>query len=400
MPKTDLKTISSLILTLKKYNYASTGISAVLFSEKVTPRQAYNFYYTLESDTPPQGFIAISNRTQKNDEQGTIEWDFDFSENQAAQNLLKSHFNSSEKNYVYIYLLRLQKWDQQPQGSYYTSLYEPSLEEEPPTGLKMEYESNNYFLKPQDKTVIGRTSISFEIYQKAESGEEIYSPETVNWSYQAYDKDGIPYETSNITYDSNGNFTFTPPFKEGHVEIRAAFEGIDIISKVLFPPKWEGLKSWLVGYAIRMMGTPLIPLAITAYQYNDSTVLPVFSSNLEFYTRMYPNICLVRDPILSDTYYFYCISNFQKYVYDTDSGEVYVTDVSTNYPMKPVAQVYQIDKKLKQWTYIGPKSVGYIDPIWSSCDIKDLEGNIKIKNYKPKPIYGEEGLKCLSNLQN
>jgi hypothetical protein len=81
MPKTDLKAINSLILTLKKYNYASTGISAVLFSEKVTPRQAYNFYYTLESDDPPQGYIAISNRIQKNDEQGTIEWDFDFSEN-------------------------------------------------------------------------------------------------------------------------------------------------------------------------------------------------------------------------------------------------------------------------------------------------------------------------------
>jgi hypothetical protein len=65
--------------------------------------------------------------------------------------------------------------------------------------------------------------------------------------------------------------------------------------------------------------------------------------------------------------------------------------------MKPVAQVYQIDKKLKQWTYIGPKSVGYIDPIWSSSDIQDLEGNIKIKNYKPIPIYGEEGLRCLNS---
>ena len=81
MPKTDLKTINSLTLTLKKYDHVSTYISAVLFSELVRPRQAYDFYYSLESSTPPSGYIAISNSTQKNDEQGTIEWKFDFSEN-------------------------------------------------------------------------------------------------------------------------------------------------------------------------------------------------------------------------------------------------------------------------------------------------------------------------------
>ena len=385
IPKLNLKTIKSMKLNFKIDQWASSGVSVVLFSKEVEKASlVYDFWKTLTSDSLPEGYIATFAPGEKNENGDQISWSSNFSEEQF--NILNNHLQVNETNYLYFYFTRIQNLSEYPEKNswHYTKLYKPASEEG--YGIEIEYEENNYYLMPQDPIISGSGHIKFDIYEKTESGDTIYNPESPVWGYQIFDKNNQEFETSDIIFDENGNFTFGF-FQEGYAIVKVTFEGVSISTKVVFPPKWPYLKSWIVGYAMKMMGSFLPPSAPIAYQYSNDLILP--ACDLFFKEKM--PTCLARDPILSNVYYFYrTIDDSYSFIYNLEDGTVSIKKDGENAEEAQTEieiLVYKIDIATKKQSWFISQQNIAIEPIWTSCDIKDKNGNVKIKTYKPIPIY-------------
>ena len=381
-PQISFQALNKLTLTLKYDKYAAPSTSAVLFSKMLTPKEAFALDENVSSQ---DGYIfhCLTSTSMTNIDanagMGTITWEFNF--DSTLQDKLQRLFGASREAKFYIYIKR-QLGEQEKPRSYYTTLVNPALNGIDTESLTLEYTTGGYYLSPSSCSISGMSDItkSFRVYQKGADGEADQIVED-NLTWECNSTDGV-LRTIEFDEHGKGDFTFKPPFTPGQVKIVAWLGSVALTSIVTFPPKWDGLKSWLVGYAIKMMGQFIPPSAITAYKYKNDIILPAFIPySFSEQAMAEVSICIAEDPVLNNTYYFYWTQK-GGYIYDTERNLVHSGKASF---------VYKIDNKTKKWVQTGVKADFYIDPLWTSEDIKDVEGNIKIKTYTPIPIYGKEG---------
>jgi hypothetical protein len=81
------------------------------------------------------------------------------------------------------------------------------------------------------------------------------------------------------------------------------------------PKKWEGFKSWIAGYAMKIMGTNLPIIAPTHFNYNGRVVraLPGYSGFAN------PCVYLTIDTVHKDSYFLYISSKPLRYNLNTDT---------------------------------------------------------------------------------
>lgn len=364
--------LNTLKLVLDYEDWAMDATSAILSSEYSKPLEIFKLTSQEAAKAMP-GYITHVQRAETIEENETITWTFDLSE-------VESNLESKK---LYIYIKKELGKNEKP--GEYVSMLNPVYYNQT-ENLILNYEDSGYYLLPENFTVQGLDNIQkkIELYQKGSDENPdtlIQDFSNVSWSYKLYDENDteltISEDNPPIIYTEDGMFTFIYPFTPGHARIVAQVGGsISVPSNAIFPSKWGGLKSWLVGYAIKMMGSFIPSSAIIAYQYNNDIILPVFDFQL---MQKYKNLCITEDPVLQGVYYLYVTEN--ELEYNVENGLTLI---------KGQASVYKLDKKINIWKADGEKENFYIEPIWTYRDIKDSSGNIKIKSYKPAPIYIKE----------
>ena len=238
-------------------------------------------------------------------------------------------------------------------------------------------------LNLEPKKIIRNPKQSFlqDFILSRKDGEELGELPNLTWEANAI---GQAVDISTWFTNDNGLFTFNTNTQPG-VKVKiiaswgsgAAKQFLESI--IIFPPRWSGFKSWLVGYAMKIAGTqvPYFIQTPISYQYKD-LVLPVFP---KYDINQYPYVCLVEDAITIDTYKVYISS--KEFVYNEKNGEICpqidsLVMVSSLYKNRGIWTPFSKSNSLEKIAFI---------PLWSNSDIKDLAGNIEIEAYDPQPIY-------------
>ena len=265
----------------------------------------------------------------------------------------------------------------------------------------------NYKLSPEeiDSMQLVNNSQKFEILGKNTEIEVV--PDSfgeINWSYKAFDEDEkeIFLNEGDIELDQDGNDQTKCTFKYnrttsffGKIKIIASWgnNSYQLESIINFYSKWPGLKSWLIGYVYQMASFLNPPISPVAFGFGN-IILPASFSIPRYINTQNVNSCLVKSLNYSDTYFLYMIP--ATLIYDNITGKVKIRDSNKETITYTINTIEK--SKENRWSEYEIKTENVKDfsimPIWSSRDIKDEFGVIKIKGQPLEPIFiGDNRLK-------